>query len=197
MSLFSFLNTTSYSFEGQKEGEEVIVFIHRHWYTILTKVIFLILGMLVPFVILGIFGQVLSSLGLLSVYAVLWAVYYLILWYSLFYSLTMYTLDTWIVTNMRIINSVQHGFFNRSISELSLDKIQDVSINVGGAMATMLNFGDIKVQTAGSERHFVFEDTPHPQEVKDTIMQLVATKRHEIEHEIGKGLKAELFGDVE
>lgn len=174
----------------------MVVFIHRHWFTIATKVLMLIFGLIAPFIVFAIFGRAIVSLHMIPLFAVLWGIYYMLIWYSLFYSLTMYTLDTWIVTNMRIINSVQHGFFNRSISELSLDKIQDVSISVDGAIATMLNFGNIKVQTAGSERHFIFEDTPRPQEVKDTIMQLVATKRHEIEHEIGKGLKAELFGDI-
>lgn len=195
-SIFDFLNTTTYSFEGKKEGEEVVIFLHRHWLTISLKMSYLVVAALIPFIIIGIFGKIIQALGLLPLYAVMWGAFYMILWYTLFYLLTMYTLDTWIVTNMRIINSVQHGFFNRSISELSLDKIQDVAIDVDGALATMLNFGNLKVQTAGSERHFVFEDTPFPQHVKDTIMHLVAIKRHELEKEIGHELKNELFGGL-
>lgn len=192
--IFSFLNSTSYSFEGKKEGEEVVIFLHRHWFIIMTRIAFLISAALIPFIILFIFGKAIAGYGLLPLFAALWAVFYMMLWYSVFYALTMYTLDTWIVTNMRIINSVQHGFFNRSISELALDKIQDVSIDVDGATATVLRYGNLKVQTAGSERHFIFEQTPNPQEVKDKIMQLVANKRHEVEHEIGREIKQELFG---
>jgi uncharacterized membrane protein YdbT with pleckstrin-like domain len=129
-------------------------------------------------------------------FATLAAVYYMFLWYSFFYSLTMYTLDTWIVTNMRIINSVQTGFFNRQISELALDKIQDVSVHTKGALATVIDYGDIKVQTAGTEKHFVFEQIGKPQDVKDQIMELVATRRHEFEHELGEGLKEQLFGEI-
>ncbi len=192
--IFSFLSATNYTFEGKKEGEEVVIFLHRHWFVIATKIAFLVAAALLPFIIFGIFGKFIAERGMLMLFASLWAGYYMILWYSLFYALTMYTLDTWIVTNMRIINSIQHGFFNRSISELSIDKVQDVSIDVQGPVATVLRFGDIKVQTAGSERHFVFEQSPNPQDIKDKIMQLVATKRHETEHELGKELKEELFG---
>lgn len=194
--IFGFLSATSYSFEGKKDGEEVIIFLHRHWFTITKQIGLIVLYVFIPFIVIGIFGKTISSLGLLPIYAVLWGVYYMILWYLLFYSLTMYTLDTWIVTNMRIINSVQHGFFNRSISELSLDKIQDVAFDVDGALATMLNFGNIKVQTAGSERHFTFEDTPSPQKVKDIIMKLVSSKKNQLEEDSGHMLKNEKFSNV-
>ena len=192
--MFSFLNTTSYSFEGRKEGEEVVIFLHRHWFIVMTRIALLVGSLFIPFIVLFIFGQLISAYGLLTLFAVVWSAFYMILWYTIFYTLTMYTLDTWIVTNMRIINSVQHGFFNRSISELAIDKIQDVSLEVEGAMATFLGYGDLKVQTAGSERHFTFEQTPNPQDVKDKIMHLVSSKRHEAEHEIGREIREELFG---
>lgn len=181
--LFSFLNTTNYSFEGKKEGEEVIIFLHRHWFVIVTKLALIFLAGFLPFFFLLLFGKVIVSLNYMSVFTCIMSFYYMFLWYSIFYSLTMYTLDTWMVTNMRIINSVQRGFFNRNIAELSLDKIQDVSVLVEGAIPTFLHFGDIRVQTAGSERHFTFEQIPDPQGVKDKIMELVAIKKHEIENE--------------
>ena len=193
--IFSFLYETSYSFDGKKEGEEVVVFLHQHWFTIVSKFVLIFIGAILPFIVLGIFGQAISSLQLLPLFAAAWAAYYLILWYTLFYSLTMYTLDTWIVTNMRIIYSEQHGFFNRSISELSLDKIQDVSLMVDGPIATFLDFGNIKVQTAGSERLFNFELIPKPQNVKDTIMHLMEVKRKEDEESLGRELKEEIFGN--
>lgn len=192
---FSFLINTTYSFEGKKEGEEVVIFLHRHWFTLASKFAFIFMGALLPFVLIGLFGRAMSSLGLLPLFAALWAGYYMLLWYAFFYALTMYTLDSWIVTNMRIINSVQQGFFNRNISELVLDRVQDVSLSLDGAIPTMLNYGNIKVQTAGSEKHFVFEQIPHPQAVKDKIMELVESKKQEMERELGKELKEEIFGN--
>lgn len=180
-SLFSFLNTTSYSFEGKKEGEEVIIFLHRHWFVLVAKFVFIILSGFLPFLFLVVFGKAIISLNYMPLFTCLMSFYYMALWYAIFYSLTMYTLDTWIVTNMRIINSVQRGFFNRSIAELSLEKIQDISVLVDGAIPTFLHFGDIRVQTAGSERHFTFEQIPNPQGVKDTIMNIIDNTKTETE----------------
>lgn len=194
--LLSFLSSTNYSFEGKKEGEEVILFLHRHWITLFGQILIICFGGILPFLVIFLFGGWISNTGSLPFFATLSAFYYMILWYAFFYSLTMYTLDSWIVTNMRIINSVQTGFFNRQISELALDKIQDVSVHTKGALGTFINYGDIKVQTAGTEKHFIFEQIGKPQAVKDQIMELVATKKHEFEHELGQGLREELFGEI-
>lgn len=194
--LFSFLTNTNYSFEGKKEGEEVIIFLHRHWITLFGQTLLILFGATLPFLAIFLFGGFLSRTGSLPLFATLSAIYYLVLWYSFFYALTMYTLDSWIVTNMRIINSVQTGFFNRQISELAIDKIQDVTVHTKGALGTFVDYGDIKVQTAGTREHFIFEQIGKPQAVKDQIMELVATKRHEFEHELGEGLKEQLFGEI-
>lgn len=169
---FSFFGSTHYTFEGMKEGEEVIIFLHRHWWTLANRLIALFLGAFLPFVALVVFGSILLTYNLLPLFAFLWAGYYLLLWYVLFYTLTMYSLDTWIVTNLRIIDSRQHGFFNRVVAELSLGNIQDVSFNIEGAVPTMMNYGDVHVQTAGSEKYFHFVSIANPQEVKDHIMQI-------------------------
>lgn len=190
--LFSFLNTTNYSFEGKKEGEKVIIFLHRHWYILVSKFVFLFVAAFLPLLVIAFFGKVLISLQLIPLFTCLWAFYYMLLWYALFYSLTMYTLDMWIVTNIRIINSVQRGFFNRIISELPLDKVQDISFHIEGAIPTFLKFGDITVQTAGTERHFTFEEIPNPQGVKEKIMELVSIRQYELENEFEAHLRAKL-----
>ncbi len=174
MNLFSFISKTSYTFEGKKDDEVVYLFLHRHWFTIASKVAYLFVGALIPLGALIVFGQIIIQNNLLSVFILLSSCYYMALWFALFYILTMYTLETWIVTNMRVINSVQCGFFDRRISELSLHNVQDISIRMEGAIPTMMGYGDIEVQTAGAEHRFAFHDVPNPQAAKDEI-----TKRAE------------------
>jgi hypothetical protein len=101
-----------------------------------------------------------------------WACYLLLLWFIIFYALTMYTLDYWIVTDERIIDNKQNGFFDRTISELDLSSIQDVKVNLTGLIPTFLNFGYVEIQTAARDKHFIFEDVPKPQDVKDIVMDL-------------------------
>ena len=85
----------------------------------------------------------------------------------------MYTLDNWIVTTKRIIDSVQNGFFHRSVAELQLDKIQDVSYKVEGLIPTFFNYGTVEIQTASKGNKFLFEQVSDPQRVKDIIMELI------------------------
>lgn len=174
---FSFFTNTNYSFEGKKDGEEVILFMRRHWYTIVSKITYIAFGTLLPFILFILFSQIIIAQNLLSIFIFLWATYYMFLWYALFYLLTMYSLDVWIVTNMRIIDSKQHGFFNRTVSELSLSNVQDVSFNLEGAIPTFLNYGDVRVETAGNDRLFQFLQVPNPQFVKDEIMKVVHDTR--------------------
>lgn len=173
MGLFNFLEQTTYSFEGKKENERVVLFIHRHWFVVVSKLIFLTLITLSPLLIFSVFGQFIISNNLVPIFALFWSAIIMLSWILFFYSLTLYTLDTWLVTNMRIINSVQRGFFDRTVSELSISSIQDVSIKIDGVMATTLNFGHIEVQTASDAHHFTFEEVPAPQHVKDAIIAVV------------------------
>jgi uncharacterized membrane protein YdbT with pleckstrin-like domain len=86
----------------------------------------------------------------------------------------MYVLDVWIVTDKRIIDSTQHGFFSRSVSELHLSRVQDISVKVDGLFQSLLKFGDLVIQTAGTENKFDFRQIPNPNEVKNQIMSHIS-----------------------
>ena len=57
----------------------------------------------------------------------------------------LYFLNTVIVTNQRIIENKQEGFFEYRTNEMELTKIQDISIKISGSLATFLDFGDIEI----------------------------------------------------
>ena len=54
---FTFFNDTKYTFEGRKEGEEIILFLHKHWYTITNKILGIAALSLLPFLLTIIVGQ--------------------------------------------------------------------------------------------------------------------------------------------
>jgi hypothetical protein len=85
-----------------------------------------------------------------------------------------YYLDVWIVTNERVINIEQKGLFSREVSEKELHKMQDITSDVDGFWATMLNYGDVYIQTAGEKERFVFKHIPFADEVARRISNLVS-----------------------
>lgn len=175
-SILSIFTKSENSFDGEEEGEKVILLLRRHPFVILIRLALFAVFALVPIVIGAMFSSFLYSHGLLTFFFFISSVWYLLVWSGIFYSITMYTLDVWIVTDRRIIDSTQHGFFDRRVSELHLTRVQDIAVQTKGVIQTFLKFGDLQVQTAGTEEKFKFFQIPNPEKVKDEIMRLASAK---------------------
>jgi uncharacterized membrane protein YdbT with pleckstrin-like domain len=173
---FKVMNETTSHFEGQEAGEKVVLLMRRHPFTIIYPAGFLALFGIVPIVAWLAFANEITSFGLNSLFIFVSSLWYLFLWLFLFYLFTLYSLNTVIVTDRRIIENEQHGFFHRKVSELHTNRVQDVSVRTHGILETFIGFGDIVVQTAASEREFVFHRIGNPEMVKDKIMQVVAAQ---------------------
>ncbi len=59
----------------------------------------------------------------------------------------MWYYSVFILTNQRLIQITQKGFFNKSVVDLGLGKIQSTNYEVKGIQATLLGFGTIMIQT--------------------------------------------------
>lgn len=105
------------------------------------------------------------------------AVYLFSLWLFFFTQFVDFYLDVWIITNDRIVNIEQQGLFARTVSELDLYKVQDVTSDVRGVIPTFFNFGNVYIQTAGNVERFVFRQIPHPHTVRQRIADLIAEDR--------------------
>jgi membrane protein YdbS with pleckstrin-like domain len=172
----SLFTTTLHSFEGQEPGEKIVLFLRRHPFVIVIRIVgVLVAYMFIAGVILA-FGDYVVAYNLQIPLLFLLSLFTLIVWCHIFYAFTMYTLDVWIVTDRRVIDSNQHSFFNRTVAELRLSKIQDIYIDTKGPIQTFLNFGNLFIQTAGTEERFKFLQIPNPVAVKDAIMEVSQKK---------------------
>lgn len=180
---FSIFTRSLFTFEGKNPYEETLTLLYRHWFVLLGRMIGFLALLILPIVIIKFINPFIVRFGLTGLITELVWLYLLTIWYAFFYMLTMYLLDVWVVTDHRIIDSKQKGYFNRTVSELNLEKIQDVSVHVRGFIQTLLNFGDVEIQTAGTEQNFVFKQVPYPGRVKDLIMQ--AHRNYVIAHRPG------------
>ncbi len=99
----------------------------------------------------------------------------IMLWSAAFNTITRYYLNQWIITNTRVIEIHQYGFFSREVSSLLLLKIQDVNSDVEGIFETLLGYGQLEVQSAGTEEHFIMDNIANPTGLRDLIMSEIAT----------------------
>lgn len=174
-SIFRIFKESTNSFDGQEFGEMVLKLVRRHPFYIAMKFVFSVIVILVPLVLGTVYAPTLYADGLLQLAIFLFSIWILLVWIVFFYQFTMYTLDVWIVTDRRIIDSTQHGFFNRTTSELHMTRVQDTSVRVDGFMQSLFHFGDVQVETAGKEELFKFIQIPDPEGVKDLIMKTAST----------------------
>lgn len=159
-------------FEGQREDEEVEMVFRRHIIA-LRKGFYLLL---VPFVVaslpalffpqhLWLFAVALGGLGL----GVLLFFYFWLGWYYTYF----------IVTNQRLRQVSQSGFFGRSVVDLGLNKIQNVSYNIPGFNGEILGFGTIVIQTFVGD--LVLDRISHPDKIYNKLQDAIKDSESAVE----------------
>lgn len=99
-----------------------------------------------------------------------------------------------IVTDKSLTQVMQHGLFTRQVSELSLADIEDVTSVKHGIIATILDYGELRVETAGEQNNFKFTYCPKPnyygRMLLDARNQFLKHKHHEEQVEQARQLIA-------
>lgn len=158
-------STTKLDFDGQRDGEELLFVFRRHIIA-MRKGYYLLL---IPFVITSIPPLIWQSqlelfllpIGGLVLGLILFSYHYL-MWYFTLY----------IVTDQRIRQITQRGFFGKDVVELRLSKIQNISYNVPGFSGEIFGFGTIVIQTFVGD--LVIHNVSHPDEIYNKLQDAVS-----------------------
>jgi len=166
----------------KQKGYEHVVFVLRRHPLIFVKnvIIFAVLGAIpvgVVFLLSSVDPALLTGPISFPLIAVGGSIYYLAIWLFFFTAVLDYYLDLWIVTNDRILSITQAGLFARTISEVDLWRVQDVTSEVKGVFATTANYGNVFIQTAAERERFVFEQVPDPNGIRQKIIDLAEVDR--------------------
>lgn len=77
--------------------------------------------------------------------------------------------NAFVITNFRVVDIDQRGLFNRTVSEATYDKIQDVSYHVTGIIGTLFRLGTLVIQTAGTTTNLELPALHDPKDVHHLI----------------------------
>lgn len=154
------------SFEGQREGEEVVLVFRRHIIA-LRKGFY---SILIPFVIAslptlifpGEFLYLYIAFGGLAFGLVLFF-YHWIGWYFTIY----------ILTDQRLRQSTQKGIFGKSVIDLPVSKIQNISYTIPGLSGELFKFGTIIIQTYVGD--LILDMVEHPATVYNKLQDVAST----------------------
>lgn len=110
------------------------------------------------------------------------AVFFLLIFAGCYYAIRTFIIWYWnvfIITNFRVVDVDQVGFFNRTVTEAAYDKVQDVSYQVKGFWATLFGYGTVVVQTAGAVVNLELPYAHDPKEVHHLITETMGEfRRH-------------------
>lgn len=166
--------TGQQAFEGQRDGEEIIVVFRRHIIA-MRKGFYMLL---IPFALSAIPPLIwqtqlelfLLPLGGLLLGLLLFAYQYIMWYFTVF-----------IVTDQRIRQVTQHGFFGSDVVELKLSKIHNISYNIPGMSGELFGFGTIVIQTYVGD--LTIRNVEHPQKIYNLLQDAVEEAERGINEE--------------
>ncbi len=156
-------------------GETVVSVMRKHWFILFIKVFPYMLAFFLPLVIFAFIPTTNLSQSLIATIIFFIATWMLIILMVIYTVWTLYYLDIWIVTNKRIMDIEQLALFNREVKTLQMNTVQDVQVDVSGIFETLLHFGTLRVQTAGTGgTDAKIVGIPDPALERDIIMQITS-----------------------
>lgn len=174
----------------KKPYEKIKFVLRRHPATFIPMLGLSFLLLIVPIggyiFVNGIFPSFLSDEIIFPILVLASSIYLLSIYLFIFAQFIDFYLDLWIVTNDRIVDIEQFNLFSRSISELDLFRIQDVTTNINGIFATFFDYGNVVVKTASQNIDIIFKDISHPNEVRQKIIQMADDDRQHHKEESPK-----------
>jgi hypothetical protein len=163
-------SVAAYQFPGQHEDEEVAFIFRQHPLVMRKQLIFGLMAItlaVLPFDFVevhetpwmaSLFGKILIATPILVFF---WWFHRWVGWYY----------SVYIVTDRRIVEIHQKGFFDRAVQEWQLDKIYNVNYHINGLQAVMFGFGDITAQTIMGD--FVMPIIHKPTEIHRQLIEAV------------------------
>jgi uncharacterized membrane protein YdbT with pleckstrin-like domain len=160
------------------QGEQIVAVVRKHWFVLLANIVALLIMVSIPILLLiaepflpvdRIFAFSANPFYAKGYFLFLWL---LLTWMVGWYLWTNYYLDVLLITDKHIYDIEQYGFFRRRSGVFRIDRIQNVSIEVKGVIQTLLNFGTMRIETAGEREDFVAPLIARPYEVKQLISKM-------------------------
>lgn len=169
-----------YPFLNLSEGEYVILAVRRHPVGLFIPVAITVIGIIMVFVLAGLFMSSLSTgqvalpntpnpadvMTIAALTAFLLAIFgYIYVW--------VYLQNKFFMTNESVIQEIQHSLFAKHEQTVSLGSIEDASFKQYNIFETIFNFGTIRLSTEGEETTYRFHFVENPKKQIATLNNAV------------------------
>lgn len=147
-------------------GESVVLLVRRHWFFLVMPLALTLLAMLLPSsLVLAVVVRTDGPRAVDTVVTVIAAAYIVGMAVKAYFVWYAWVHDVWVITNQRLVDGQKRNWFNEEVATADLMQVQDIALERHGMLATLLKFGDLRVQTAAEVEEFILRKIPHPQDV--------------------------------
>lgn len=163
-------------FTTQDPEEKVILLLRQHPIVNFGWILLTIIMIWAP--------NVLESFPLIDFLPLNYRLVALLLWYLIvtafvFEKFLSWYFSVYIVTDERVIDVDFINLIYREITAASVDKIQDVTVQSGGVIMSLFNYGNVYIQTAAERPLLEFDKVPKPDKVARILRRLIIEEEQE------------------
>ena len=165
-----------------KEGEQILSVTKRYGLTFFWWWIFIILLFVIPFFFMfwlfqhGWWGQTLFTIPV--VLGVLTIIRTLFLWQK----------NILIITSHRLIDVDQRGFFDKIVSDIPYDQVEDVMGRIRGFWGTIFRYGNLTIQTGSGKVQIIVDKIKQPTFLQQEINEIRERRLKEHTRDFGEDL---------
>lgn len=124
---------------------------------------------------------------MLALFIFIWVIVLAGVGFWMWYQYEDWRNDIYAVTDDRLVDSERDPFgFNQRAVETTLDRVQDISFVKPNILAAILNYGDLRIETGGTQGQLVFNSIVDPQKASQEIFRRRAAYRARREQQQAK-----------
>jgi hypothetical protein len=157
-------------FDTQLNDEQIILVLRQHPIVLAKKIFGILIAILFPLMF--------TSFPFTDFFPSSYQFAMTLGWYTLTLGFALETFLVWffsvfIINDERLIDVDFLSLLFKDISSAKIDAIQDISSKTGGALATIVDYGTVYIQTAGESTEIQFENVPQPAKVAAILNELL------------------------
>lgn len=156
-------------FESQVADEQIVLLVRAHP---ITQLPWIINGLFL-FILLVLLNVLFSSY--LSINQILFinisSVVFILSYY--WFKFLSYFFNVGLVTQNRVVDIDFHAVIYKEVTEARISNVEDITAKSGGYFASLFNFGNVFIQTAGTHVNIEYNNVPKPSEIVKIINQTI------------------------
>lgn len=89
-----------------------------------------------------------------------------------FVNIYIFRMNSLIITTEKVAQVLYKTIFDRKVMQLSMERVQDVTVSQVGLFPRVFKYGTLIIETAGDHEDCIFSFAPNPYELSRVIMDL-------------------------